>query len=74
MLAITGFVAMNPFGINAFTKADKQNITIKNGESLRLGYAVAIHESTSESAYDPGKIYQRYVLADTSARSRIPAK
>ena len=69
-----GFVAMNPFGINAFTKADKQDITIKKGESLRLGYAVAIHESASESAYDPEKVYQQFVLAETSARSGIPAK
>ena len=48
-----GFVAMNPFGLKAFTKAERQDISIKKGEVLTLGYAIAIHESVSEESYDP---------------------
>jgi Methane oxygenase PmoA len=38
-----GFVAANPFGRNAFTKAEKSKIVVAKGESLRVRYAVLVH-------------------------------
>ena len=59
-----GFVAMNPFGLNAFTKADKQDPIVKNGETLRIGYAVVVHESTQESCYNPQIAYEQFVAQE----------
>lgn len=55
-----GFVAMNPFGLNAFTKAKRDDIVIKKGDKLRLGFAVVIHESEKEGDYDPKSVYEQY--------------
>jgi hypothetical protein len=55
-----GFVAMNPFGLNAFTKAKRNDIIVKRGERLRLSYAVVVHESEKESDYNAKPIYERY--------------
>lgn len=55
-----GFVAMNPFGLNAFTKAKRNDITVKPGEQLQLGYAVVVHESENETDYNPKAIYDRF--------------
>lgn len=38
-----GFVAANPFGRNAFTRGEKSKVTVSQGETLRLRYAVLIH-------------------------------
>lgn len=59
-----GFVAMNPFGLNAFTKAQRQDIVIKKGDTLRLGFAVAIHETEKEAEYDPKSVYERYQMQE----------
>ncbi len=59
-----GFVAMNPFGLNAFTKADKQDVVVKKGESLRLSYAVVVHESTQESGFNPQAAYEQFVAQE----------
>jgi len=62
-----GFVALNPFGLNAFTQADKQEIVVQKGESLRIGYAVAVHEHPQQADYDPQKVYERLVAEETSS-------
>lgn len=59
-----GFVAVNPFGLNAFTKAPKQDVTIKEGESLRLVYAVVVHESALESSYNVQAAYEQFVAME----------
>jgi hypothetical protein len=59
-----GFVAMNPFGLNAFTKAAKQDVIVKNGESLQLGYAVVVHESALESGFNAQKAYDQFVAQE----------
>jgi hypothetical protein len=55
-----GFVAMNPFGLNAFTKADRDDIVVKRGEKLRLAFAVVIHETDKESDYDPRSLQKQF--------------
>lgn len=55
-----GFLAMNPFGLNAFTKTAKKDIVAKHGESLHLGYAIVVHESAQESDYNAKIVYDQY--------------
>ncbi len=59
-----GFVAMNPFGLNAFTKAPKQEVIVKNGQSLRISYAVVVHESTQESDFNAQTAYEQFVAQE----------
>ena len=59
-----GFVAMNPFGLKAFTMAAKQEVIVKKGESLRLGYAVVVHESAQESGFKPQAAYEQFVAQE----------
>jgi Methane oxygenase PmoA len=59
-----GFVAMNPFGLNAFTKAARQERVVHAGESLRLGYAVVVHESSQESSFNPQAAYEQFVTME----------
>ncbi len=44
MRAITGFVAANPFGVNAFTGGPKSSVKVAPGDSLRLRFAVLVHQ------------------------------
>ena len=53
-----GFVAMNPFGVKAFTKQPRQDVTVKKGESLKLRFAVIVHETDREEQYDPESTYR----------------
>ncbi len=52
-----GFLAMNPFGVNAFTQAPRQDIRIEPGKNLKLAFAIAVHETSLESGYDPTKTF-----------------
>lgn len=56
-----GFVAMNPFGLQTFTKAPRQDVRIKSNENLHLGYAVVVHETQAEAEYAPESAYAFYV-------------
>ena len=47
-----GLVAMNPFGLNTFTKAPRQDIVIKQGDVMKLEYAVTVHETAVREDYD----------------------
>lgn len=55
-----GFLAMNPFGRQAFTKQEPSRIVVARGETLKLRYGVAIHESPTEADYHPAAIYQDF--------------
>ncbi len=59
-----GFVAMNPFGLNAFTKAAKNDVIVKMGESLRVVYAVVVHESAQESGFNAQAAYEQFVVEE----------
>ena len=59
-----GFVAMNPFGLNAFTQTAKRDVIVKIGESLRIGYAVVVHESAQESGFNARAAYEQFVVEE----------
>lgn len=59
-----GFVAMNPFGLNAFTKAAKQDLIVKKGESLRIAYAVVVHESAQEPDFNVNATYEQLLAQE----------
>lgn len=48
-----GFLALNPFGRQAFTKQEPSRVVVKPGESLRLRYGVVVHATQREADYDP---------------------
>lgn len=55
-----GFVAVNPFGIQAFTKQAAVPLRVAVGDSLQLGFAVVIHQTEIESGYDPAEAYTTF--------------
>jgi len=54
-----GFVALNPFGINAFTKAPKNETVVPAGTPFRLRYGVLVHWHGQSSDFDPASEYQK---------------
>lgn len=58
-----GFLAMNPFGRHAFTKQDPSRVVVRPGESLRLRFAVVVHETAAEADYQPSAAWQSWVHA-----------
>jgi hypothetical protein len=56
-----GFMAMNPFGNNAFTGGEKSAIKVEPGEEFRLRYGVLFHWGDSMEAYDPAEGAKQYV-------------
>jgi hypothetical protein len=57
----TGFMAMNPFGLNAFTGAEKSTIVVRPGEAFRLRYAVLFHWNDRPSDFNPDGAYRQYL-------------
>ena len=57
-----GFLALNPFGRNAFTKQEPSRVIVKPGESFQLRYGVLVHGSDKESDYDAAAAYRRFNL------------
>ena len=55
-----GFLAVNPFGRNAFTKQEPSRIVVRQGETFRLRFGVVVHESKDESEYHPSDIYRGF--------------
>ena len=55
-----GLIVLNPFGRNAFTKAEKSRLEINRGETLTLRFAVIVHESESETDYNPATAFQDF--------------
>ncbi len=52
-----GFLALNPFGRQAFTRGEPSQVVVKPDEVLRLRYAVLVHESETEADYRPETYY-----------------
>lgn len=48
-----GFLALNPFGRQAFTKQEPSRVVVQLGKSLRLRYGVVVHATPREADYDP---------------------
>ena len=55
-----GFLAVNPFGRNAFTKQEPSRIVVKRGETFRLRFGVVVHESKTEADYHPADLYREF--------------
>jgi hypothetical protein len=53
-----GFMAANPFGVNAFTGGDPSRVVVKQGNSFRLRYGILVHDGLDESQTDLGQVYQ----------------
>lgn len=64
----TGFVALNPFGINAFTKQPKMEWVVPRGVPFRLRYGVLFHWHDQADAFDPSVEYKQCMqLMDATA-------
>ncbi|HIM30494.1 MAG TPA: c-type cytochrome, partial [Planctomycetes bacterium] len=55
-----GLMLANPFGRNAFTKAEKSSVTVGTGNSLRLRWAAFIHSSALDSQPGIEAVYRNY--------------
>lgn len=55
-----GFLAVNPFGRHSFTGGAASQVVIKPGETLKLRFAVVVHETTQEKEYIPGEEYAKF--------------
>ena len=55
-----GFIAINPFGRNAFTKEAVSRVEVKPGATLKLRYAAFIHETEEESGYQPQSAWKLF--------------
>ena len=57
----TGFMAMNPFGRNAFTGGEKSDVVVPVNQPFRLRYAVLFHWTNHPGDFDPERAYQKYL-------------
>ena len=58
-----GFIALNPFGRNAFTQKEASRVEVSEGTSLKLRFAAFIHETETEAAYDPQSAWKLFELS-----------
>jgi len=56
-----GFLAANPYGVNAFTKGPTSRIVVKKGETHRLRYGVLIHGGPAGAKLDRSAAYADYL-------------
>jgi hypothetical protein len=56
-----GFMAGNPFGVNAFTGGAKSKVTGKRGESFRLRYGILLHGGSAADAKAIKAAYEDYL-------------
>lgn len=56
-----GFMAMNPFGRNAFTGGEKSKVVVRAGEKFPLRYGVLIHWHDVAEDFDPHRGYDTYL-------------
>ncbi|MDA0658639.1 MAG: PmoA family protein [Planctomycetota bacterium] len=66
----TGFVALNPFGINAFTKQPKKEWVVPRGTAFRLRYGVLFHWHEQADAFDPAAEYKQCLQRMDSSVSK----
>lgn len=55
-----GFLAVNPFGRQAFTRGEKSRVVVKPDDVLKLRFGVAVHETTTEKEFQPDSVYQQF--------------
>jgi hypothetical protein len=59
----TGFMAMNPFGRNAFTGGEKSAVVVRSDEPFRLRYGVLFHWNEEPSDFNPERAYRECLHA-----------
>jgi hypothetical protein len=57
----SGFMAMNPFGRNAFTGKEKSAVVVQAKEPFRLRYAVLFHWNDRPQDFNPERAYREYL-------------
>jgi hypothetical protein len=55
-----GFVAANPFGVNAFTGDTKSRVFVRKNEPLRLRYGVLIHDDKVVTQAQRRAVYEDF--------------
>ena len=55
-----GFLAMNPFGRQAFTRGEASRVAVSPGRILRLHYGVVVHDTATEADFDPATAYRTF--------------
>lgn len=56
-----GLLVANPFGQNAFTKAPKSQVTIRQGEVLHLRFGVLVYETANDAPWNVETSYQEFI-------------
>lgn len=56
-----GFVAANPFGRAAMMQGDKSAVTVRKGETFKLGFGVLVYCSPADSKPDIAAAYNDFV-------------
>ncbi len=66
-----GFVAANPFGVNAFTDGAKSRVYVRKDKPLRLRYGVLIHDDNVATDAQRQSAYRDFceVVSDKSERA-----
>jgi hypothetical protein len=57
----TGFMAMNPFGRNAFTGGKMSAVVVPMNKPFQLRYAVLFHWNDHPMDFDPERAYREYL-------------
>jgi hypothetical protein len=66
-----GLLVANPFGRNAFTRAEKSAVPVKEGERFKLRHAVFVYCTDPDNTIIPATAYHEYLaLAGRSASDR----
>jgi len=55
-----GFLAMNPFGRQAFTRGEASRVVVSPGETFTLRYGVVVHDTAAEADFDPAAAYRAF--------------
>jgi hypothetical protein len=55
-----GLLLANPFGRNAFTKAEKSRVEVKSGWELRLRYGIFLYDSAPNKPPNIGGVYRDF--------------
>jgi hypothetical protein len=56
-----GLLVANPFGQNAFTKLEKSAVTVKPGETFKLGFGLLVYQVPANESLSIAKRYTAFV-------------
>jgi hypothetical protein len=67
-----GFVAANPFGRMAFTRGEKSQVVVKQGETFRLRFGVLIHSEPEGLSIDGKSAFADYLKVESDPTKKSP--